>query len=348
MPKLAPLWITDPISYLVWQRYPPPSIMSLATSRAQNVSASSKAREEAVAAADAYREELKMLSAEELHTLVSEARTIENTRIAASKKRVEEQRFFNQPCSEADFKYWAKMSYWSLDEFVALSLGRNPNVVNWTSVAHLVSESDFAGKYAQQRALVERAKAMGQLWDQTFPYMAIAWARRMKFDYPEQLSNEVEELGIQICDWKSLYDLKQELNSKLEAEIIKAREAHLQEMREGAEFLNTYVAKTTATIDGYKAAVEGLQAKLAEVTQSLETAGKANVGTNKAEPGRRERESLLKLVIAMAMKKYNYKPKLYRNPAIANIANTLREYEISLDEDTIRKYLNEAKDLLKS
>lgn len=59
----------------------------------------------------------------------------------------------------------------------------------------------------------------------------------------------------------------------------------------------------------------------------------------------RERESLLKIVIGVAIKKYNYSPAAAKNSATLNIATALRELNIALDEDTIRKYLNEARDL---
>jgi len=60
----------------------------------------------------------------------------------------------------------------------------------------------------------------------------------------------------------------------------------------------------------------------------------------------RERESLLKIVIAVAIKKYNYRPDMAKNSATSNIATALRDLDLPLDEDTIRKYLNEAKNLL--
>jgi hypothetical protein len=38
----------------------------------------------------------------------------------------ENQRVFNRPSAVADFDYWSRMSYWTLDEALALSFGKAP------------------------------------------------------------------------------------------------------------------------------------------------------------------------------------------------------------------------------
>jgi hypothetical protein len=58
----------------------------------------------------------------------------------------------------------------------------------------------------------------------------------------------------------------------------------------------------------------------------------------------KERESLLKLVLGMAIDGYGYNPKASRSPAASGIANDLKTQGISIDEDTVRKWLNEAKE----
>lgn len=60
----------------------------------------------------------------------------------------------------------------------------------------------------------------------------------------------------------------------------------------------------------------------------------------------KERESLLKMVIGMAIKGYAYEPKKTRNSAIPEIANDLELLGIPLDQDTVRKWIYEAKELL--
>jgi hypothetical protein len=57
----------------------------------------------------------------------------------------------------------------------------------------------------------------------------------------------------------------------------------------------------------------------------------------------RERSSLLKMVIAMAMTKYGYDPAK-RNTAAGDIADEIRERGMELTDDTVRDYLQEAAD----
>lgn len=60
----------------------------------------------------------------------------------------------------------------------------------------------------------------------------------------------------------------------------------------------------------------------------------------------RERESLLKLVIGVAVEQYNFDPRANRNTAAAEIASDLQLCGLSLTDDTIRKYLREGAELL--
>ncbi|MCE3237654.1 MAG: hypothetical protein K0R24_635 [Gammaproteobacteria bacterium] len=61
----------------------------------------------------------------------------------------------------------------------------------------------------------------------------------------------------------------------------------------------------------------------------------------------RERDSLLKLIVGMAMKKYKFNPiKGKRSSAASLIKDTLIEYNIPLDDQTILDYLREGALLL--
>lgn len=60
-----------------------------------------------------------------------------------------------------------------------------------------------------------------------------------------------------------------------------------------------------------------------------------------------ERESLLKLVIGMAVKGYSYDPDAKKNTSVSDIAADLAVLGLQLDVDTIRKYLKQGAELLK-
>jgi hypothetical protein len=60
----------------------------------------------------------------------------------------------------------------------------------------------------------------------------------------------------------------------------------------------------------------------------------------------RERASMLKMIIAMAVDGYRYKIDSERSAIPTKIADALDQMGISLDLDTIRKYLKEGRDIL--
>ncbi len=68
--------------------------------------------------------------------------------------------------------------------------------------------------------------------------------------------------------------------------------------------------------------------------------------TPKTELKTRERDTLLKLVIGMAVEQYGYNPSSGRNDATANIQNDLALCGLSMHVDTILAKLREASDLL--
>jgi hypothetical protein len=49
----------------------------------------------------------------------------------------EGERFFNRPHANADFDHWSKAAHWTLDEAIALSLGKAPEVAGGKNFAAL-------------------------------------------------------------------------------------------------------------------------------------------------------------------------------------------------------------------
>lgn len=64
----------------------------------------------------------------------------------------------------------------------------------------------------------------------------------------------------------------------------------------------------------------------------------------------KERNNMLKLIYGMARHAYQYDPESNRNEATGNnknsISSTISEYGINISDETIRKFLKEAKELL--
>jgi hypothetical protein len=116
------------------------------------------------------------------------------------------EQFYNFFNAEADFSHWSKAPYWTLDEAVALSFGKEPAVVNWAILQIRASASLFAFAYSRILDLAHRAKASKQLDDPELPGSYLAWAQRTGIPVPEELVKMVESSGIVVGDWKSKYD----------------------------------------------------------------------------------------------------------------------------------------------
>lgn len=120
----------------------------------------------------------------------------------------EKKRYLN---CDADFNYWGKQPYWTIDEGIILVLGKDPRKIQWNQVRPLVNISDFAKKFEEMRELANRYLKCGQLTDKVAPGVFLAWAQRIGNEIPEKLLNVVNALGIQIADWQMLYQKMERL-----------------------------------------------------------------------------------------------------------------------------------------
>lgn len=164
---------------------------------------------------DTYKKELKAKSPAELQELFKseQAKYYDEQRLKAEQR--ERELFFHEPKATANINHWSKASYWTLEEALALSFGKNPAVVKWEDVKSYTLVSPFAKQYELRRDLVQRAKVCNQLSDPTYPAPFLAWAKRNDFSIPEQLIHQIEARGIQVADWKDLYDKQKELYDNL-------------------------------------------------------------------------------------------------------------------------------------
>lgn len=229
---------------------------------------------------------------------------------------------FNQPRSHADFVFWAKAASWSYDEMAALSLNRDPRMVKWDSLKPYLQSSPFVKSYENRRILVSRAITSGQLYQSTAPSVFVAWADRMQIDYPPKLKQEIETLGVQIGDWKTLYD--------------------------GA---TKVVTTLQATVELQKGSINRLTGHRDELLTSLQEAGTMITQLRQARAsngsiGIIEKTTLLKLVAAMAVMGYAFKPDAARNDATKDIQSDLDKLGLGLDSKTILKWLREACDTI--
>ncbi|MDE2362021.1 MAG: hypothetical protein KGM42_05020 [Hyphomicrobiales bacterium] len=298
----------DPIDYLVRRKYPllriaaiPPSISSTSTSARID---RAKIREEAAR----YRSELEAMPREAVEALAKAERAEEIAQVRLRLIAEENARFFNQQYAAGNFGHWSKAQYWTIDEAVALSLGKAPERVNWSNVKPLVDHSPFAQRYRDIRDLALRCVAWQTLYDPVLPALFLDWTRKNELPFPEELAVLVTARHDNAVNWRLLYE---KLKADSERDIADLRTA----LRAGG---------SGQTLD--------------------EPRPDAKRGSDSGAV--RERESLLKLVIAVATKKYRYDPMATRSDAVSRIKRDLEDCGLSLDDATILKYLRQGAELL--
>jgi hypothetical protein len=294
-------------------------------------------------AVDAYRSELLGLTLDELVARQGEEQAKEREEWQQRLEREERERFFNLPQAKADYDHWSKAAHWTLDEAIALSFGRAPEIVRWDKLANIASlGSPFVTQYARRRDLALRAMHWKQLFDPVLPGIFLAWAKRTDIAVPRELVEAVEKRGVRVADWKTLYDDAMALRER-EAEVAESRIADWKQLHDKAvaQMAKDHSEWLEITA-GKNARIEDLEARIAVLAQAQAEPS----GPRPEEIGARSRDSLLKLVIGMAVAGYVYDPKATRSDKPTEIAGDLERAGVPLDVDTVRKWLREAAELL--
>jgi hypothetical protein len=194
--------LKDRAEYLLNRRFPHARAMlsppSLSSGRNRNTGPTPEMRERV----EAYRAEIAALSPQELVARYNAGKQREYDEAIAKSEREERERFFNQPHATANFAYWSKMAHWTLDEAVALSFGKAPELVHWQAISKYLALSRFAGEYQRRRELAVRAAQWKQLFDPVLPGIFLAWAKGLEIEVPAALVEAVQKRG-PIRDWKS-------------------------------------------------------------------------------------------------------------------------------------------------
>lgn len=341
----------DPITYLVRRRFPDAQAIGTMPSIGRPSQISAEYRQQRRAEIEAYELELSQKTAAELSELFDREKERERAEWAAKAKREEEARFFNRPDCKADFAYWSKAAYWSIEEALALSFGRDPTRVNWESIKSYANVSPFVSEYARQRTLLQRAVGIQQLADGNLPGFFLAWAKRNRFSYPPELEAAVEEHGHQIADWKSLYDKLTETSSqqlsdwkalydKLSETNEQLMKQHASQIQEAFAHADEAIRQRDKLLEKCKTLIsvrDALQSERDDLRQ------KVNV---QPQPEKllhvSVRRSMLKMILGMAKDKFNFKPNIGKSPAPQNITDALQRHGIKLDVDTVRTRLQEA------
>ena len=147
----------------------------------------------------AERERLRALPRTKLLQILQnmelKASADERARLALKQQKVREKdaateaaKFYNRPAASADFEFWLKADFWSFDESIALLLGKEPSVVNPSTIKREIEAkplfetkgpvSAFVRAYERLRALGQRSDAM-TCAARLQPADVVGWALRV-------------------------------------------------------------------------------------------------------------------------------------------------------------------------
>lgn len=226
----------------------------------------------------------------------------------------EKKRFFNQPDCNADYSYWSKQAYWSINEAIALILGKDPRKVTWDEVKKYIPNSPFANKFNELKELASRYVICKELYDPVFPGVFLAWIERMDISIPIELKEAVNTIGMQVADWKGNYENASAQYNQLDTLY-----------KQAIELMNTKDEIIAALKLRIANPME--QQLLPDVDNLKET----------------ERQSLYKLVAAMAYNGYGYNAQESKSPIPRELSEIVTQHlGENIDTDTSRKWLKEA------
>gem|GEM_PF-6307158 len=106
----------------------------------------------------------------------------------------EASRFYNARDARADVERWGRASVWELEEAVALSLDRDPSLVNAASLNEYQNVSSFAKQYFERLDIVQRAVKSGELRFPVSRNAFLEWMRRVGYEPPKRLVDFVGAL----------------------------------------------------------------------------------------------------------------------------------------------------------
>jgi DNA anti-recombination protein RmuC len=164
--------------------------------------------------------------------------------------------------------------------------------------------------------------------------------QRLDIDVPAELIEAVQKRGLQIADWKSLYE-----------QAAAGQQSAIEMYERATEMHDSQIADWKRLYDQANEALQAARDQQIEILEEktrLIAALEERVASSAEEKplSTKERETLLKIIIGMARDSYKYDPKLNRSSVPQEIADDLAKHSIFLDVDTVRKWLKHAAEFL--
>ena len=191
-------------------------------------------------------------------------------------------------------------------------------------------------QYARLRDLAERAKVWKKLYDPVLPPIFLKWAEDNEIAIPAELSEKVAKLKGKLVDWKKQYEEMKAAYDRLRSVTTSMKKCMIK-----------HIADWKGLVEKKTDLIKAAQLRIAELEGEL---AKVNGAPPAPEPAKTqsliERQNMLKAIFGMAVRGYSYNPADKRSKIVAEIVSDLELQGIRLSDDTIRRYLKEARDLL--
>jgi hypothetical protein len=236
---------------------------------------------------------------------------------------------------------WGALDCWTIGEAISLTIGLDPKV-DLFSERHDV----FAPSRSFSSKLEQALHALKMTREE-------AWKQISDFGYPTDPTMGFDEDTEEVLRKWTFTDAAAEY-LQLQDGIERAIEIHkLGEKIDPAAYVIwatnsniplpnelTRAIKARSEIPDWKAQYEAASKERDALKRELEEL--RSTQEKKNDISTRERSTVKRLIIGMAIKGYAYNPKADRNSATKDIANDLEHSGIALDVDTVRKWLKES------
>lgn len=217
-----------------------------------------------------------------------------------------------EPISAGELQAWS-CAYWTTEEAVALSLGYDPNTVDWSKLEIHAAKSELVRPYHRRLRLAIKAAELKRMEGTSATTEFLIWAKSLRFKVPQEVSDLARDRNIKVVDEPASLGA-----------IQGASEAYEAQRRTKTQAAKTHTEQANA---GKSATVAG--------------------PTAEPSPGALELKSLHKLVIGMAITKYRYDPVgKKRSSATKNIADALVKLGMEMSVDTVLTHLRKASKVL--
>lgn len=245
---------------------------------------------------------------------------------------------------DADLFYWARMPAWTPEQTAALSLGKNPDLINWETCAAKASYYPFCAEFLKRCTLAYSWSGTDILPDPASPVDAIEWMIQLKLIYPNELQKAVELVGGRPANWRAMHAHLVQRFESLRSEYMATLDRHAAAIQEKDGQLAEYaswVDDARAHFDMQAMQIKDLSAANTHLQSERDGMEAERLEQKRDELDGRSRGTYEKIVLSIAIDELGHKPG-GPSKIPAEIAAMTDRCGMSVTAETISNKLREA------